>query len=257
MSTPFRILIVEDNPLTVMNLEAGLSGQKFEICGIASDYREAVKMIKLERPDLLLIDVALGEGQADGIAVAREMQRLRPVPVIYLTGMIEEDVFEEARETNPVAFLYKPFRVEEVSRQITLALNNYYGSKEANVSGIEEQLYIPDGNDRVRVDADEIAYIEAEGAYTRLFLAKKGPAGFVKSEKLVAVNLANVKMYLPPYFYEIPRSLCINLHYLDRIGTRRIQLGPYEVEIPGGKGKKLQESVKLVRAGKNRTKKSQ
>lgn len=252
MSSPYRILIVEDDPLTAMSLETGLVSMEFEICGVASDYRQAVKLIRAEKPDLLLVDIELGEGQADGIAVAREMKRLRPGPILYLTGMTEEEVFEEARETEPVAYLQKPFRVSEVARQVVLALNRHYGNRDHDIFSIEGQLYIPDQQEKVRVDADEIAYLEAEGAYTNIYMASRTPQGFIRSKKCIAVNLGNVKPHLPACFYALSQSCCINLRFLDRIGTYDLQLGPYEVVVPNGKRKQLEEAVKVVRAGREK-----
>ncbi len=252
MSNPYRILIVEDDPLTAMSLETGLVSPEFEICGVASDYRQAVKLIKVEKPDLLLVDIELGEGQADGIAVAREMRRLRSAPVIYLTGMVEESIFEEARETEPVAYLQKPFRISEVSRQIILALNRHYGSKDHDVFSVDSQLYIPHGNNKVRMDADEIAYLKGGGAYTHIYMAARSEHGFIQSEKIVAVNLGNIKPHLPACFYDLSKSYCINLRFLDRIGTQDLQLGPYELEMPNGKRKQLEESVKVVRADRKK-----
>lgn len=254
MSAPYRILIVEDDPLTAMSLETGLVSQEFEICGIASDYRQAVKLIRTEKPDLLLVDIELGEGQADGIAVAREMKRLQSGPVIYLTGMVEEAIFEEARETEPVAYLHKPFRVSEVARQVVLALNRHYGSRDQDVFSIDGQLYIPEGSDKIRIDADEIAYLKAEGAYTNIYMATRSTQGFIRSEKVVAVNLGNIKPHLPACFYNLSKSYHINLRFLDRIGTHELQLGPYEVEMPKGKRKQLEESLKVVRADNKKRK---
>ncbi|ODS83759.1 MAG: hypothetical protein ABS46_05610 [Cytophagaceae bacterium SCN 52-12] len=250
MSSLYRILIVEDDPLTAMTLEAGLVSKEFEICGVASDYRQAVKLIRTEKPDLLLVDIELGEGLADGIAVAREMKRLRPGPIVYLTGMTEEEVFQEARETEPVAYLEKPFRVSEVARQVVLALNRHYGSRGHDFLSIEGQLYIPDQREKVRVDVDKIAYLEAEGAYTHIYLATRTPQGFLPSKKCIAVNLGSVKPHLPASFYDLSQSYCINLRFLDRIGTQDLQLGPYEVEMPNGKRKQLEEFVKVIRAKK-------
>ncbi len=253
MSIPYRILIVEDDPLTAMNLETGLASQEFEICGVASDYRQAVKLIRAEKPDLLLVDIELGEGQADGIAVAREMKRLRSAPVIYLTGMTEEAVFEEAKETGPVAYLSKPFRIPEVARQVVLALDRHYGNKDHEVFSIDGQLYVPHGSSKVRIDAEDIAYLEADGAYTNIYLATRLQQGFTTSKMVVAINLGNINPYLPTCFYSLSQSYCINLRFLDRIGTRELQLGPYEVEMPGGKRKQLEESLKVIRADrKNR-----
>ncbi len=250
MTNPYRILIVEDDPLTALNLSTGLVSPEFKICGIASDYRQAVKLIRTENPDLLLVDIGLGEGQADGIAVVREMKRVRSVPVIYLTGMAEDAIFEEAKETEPVTYLSKPFRISDVARQVVLALDRHYGSKDHDIFSIDGQLYIPHGSNKVRVDAEDIVYLKADGAYTHIYMANQSQQGFARSEMVVAVNLGRIKPYLPACFYNLSQSYCINLRFLDRIGTHELQLGPYEVEIPGGKRKQLEESVRVIRTGR-------
>lgn len=250
MTIPFRILIVEDNNLTALSLQTGLIREGFEVCGAGADYREAVRLIKSEKPDLLLVDIELGEGMADGIAVAREFRRLSSAPILFLTGLEDPAIFDEAKDVNPAAFLQKPFRIEEVARQVNLALHNRYGKE--GITGVDDVIYIPDGYERIRVKIADIAYVEAAGAYTRIFLLTAGPAGPEKLEKLVAVNLANVKVHLTPHFYDVSRSLTINLAHLDRIGTRTIHLGSYEVEIPAGKAKQIMESVKLVRSEKKK-----
>jgi DNA-binding LytR/AlgR family response regulator len=255
MNSPYRILIVEDNFLTASSLKAGLESAAFVVCGVASNYKDAVKLIRSEKPDLLLVDIELGPGNADGIAVAKEMKRLRAAPIVFLTGMVDPKVFEEAREASPVAFLHKPFRSEEVKRQVQLALHNYYGENREGVMGAESALYIPDGQDKVRINLDEVVYVEADGSYTKIFLARDLRSGLETSERLVAVNLANVKVHFSSNFLDVSRSLTINLHFLDRIGTRSLQLGPYEVEIPAGKAKMIMESVKLARSEKKKGRK--
>lgn len=252
MSNPYRILIVEDDPLTAMALATGLASPEIEICGVASDYRQAMKLIRAEKPDLLLVDIELGEGLADGIAVAREMKRLRSAPIIYLTGLTEDAIFEEARETEPVAYLHKPFRVAEVSRQVILALNRHYDNKDHDIISVDNQLYIPDRNDKVRINADEIVYLKGGGAYTHIYMVTQSQHGFTQAEKVVAVNIGNIKPHLPACFYDLSKSYCINLRFLDRIGTHDLQLGPYEVGMPNGKRKQLEESVKVVRADKKK-----
>jgi AmiR/NasT family two-component response regulator len=50
-----RILIVEDEPLIAIDLEATLQTLGFDVCGCASNAREAVELATARRPDLVLI----------------------------------------------------------------------------------------------------------------------------------------------------------------------------------------------------------
>ena len=57
-----RALIVEDEFLIALDLEAAMSGLGFEICGLAPNGDEARSIAMDHQPDVVLVDVYLGEG---------------------------------------------------------------------------------------------------------------------------------------------------------------------------------------------------
>ena len=64
-----RALIVEDEPLIAIDLEATLRTLGFDVCGRASNPREAVELATSRQPDFILMDVYLDEGrQGSGTA---------------------------------------------------------------------------------------------------------------------------------------------------------------------------------------------
>jgi hypothetical protein len=65
-----RALIVENEPLIAIDLEATLRALGLDVCGLASNPREAVELATSRRPDLVLMDVYLEEG-LQGIKAAK------------------------------------------------------------------------------------------------------------------------------------------------------------------------------------------
>src|SRR5258705_10288425 len=65
-----RALIVEDEPLIAIDLEATLRSLGFDVCGRASNPREAVELATSRQPDFILMDVYLDEGRR-GINAAK------------------------------------------------------------------------------------------------------------------------------------------------------------------------------------------
>jgi two-component system, response regulator PdtaR len=55
-----RVLIVEDEFLIALDLEAAMSGLGFEICGLAPNGEEARSLAMDQQPDVVLVDVYLG-----------------------------------------------------------------------------------------------------------------------------------------------------------------------------------------------------
>ena len=52
---------------------------------------EAVDAIALEQPDLVVLDIMLGEGPIDGYQVARRVREFSDVPIIMLTARVEDN----------------------------------------------------------------------------------------------------------------------------------------------------------------------
>ena len=68
-----RILIVEDNWLVAIEMEAALSDAGYQVIGIAMSADQAVQLCETERPDAVLMDVRL-QGQRDGVDAAIEVR---------------------------------------------------------------------------------------------------------------------------------------------------------------------------------------
>src|SRR6218665_1407189 len=149
MTNLLRILIVEDNPLTALTIEEVLTKFGYFICGKAVDFGSAVTIMKNESPDLIIIDIDLDGQQPDGIMTAHELLRIKPIPIIYLTGVTEFETFQRAKKTNPVAYLYKPFRDDELAIQIELALSNFYQGNITDIVSTTKCIYIAEGQNKL------------------------------------------------------------------------------------------------------------
>lgn len=116
-----RILVVEDEPIVALDIQARLLRLGFELAGHATTGAEALRLAESRHPDLVLMDVLLG-GALDGIDTARELVLRRRLPVIYLTAASDPATLERAKETRPMGYLAKPFEDYELSAAIEMAL---------------------------------------------------------------------------------------------------------------------------------------
>ena len=116
-----RILVVEDEAIVALDIQARLLRLGFELAGHATTGAEALRLAETCRPDLVLMDVLLG-GPLDGIDTARELVLRRRLPVVYLTAASDAATLERAKETSPLGYLAKPFEDHELSVAIEMAL---------------------------------------------------------------------------------------------------------------------------------------
>nr|WP_280846179.1 response regulator [Neoroseomonas nitratireducens] len=77
-------MVVDDNAVIGMLLARTLTSMGHEICAVETTQDDAVAAAARYRPDLMIVDVALGQGS--GIAAVEEVLRTRHVPHIFMSG---------------------------------------------------------------------------------------------------------------------------------------------------------------------------
>src|ERR1700722_14411181 len=111
-----RILIIEDNAIIAMLLEATLSDMGYEVCAVEATETGAVAAAALHRPDLLIVDAALSEGS--GISAVERILRDGFVPHVFVSG---DDLKPEMLDSRAVR-LSKPYDERALAAAIQRAL---------------------------------------------------------------------------------------------------------------------------------------
>lgn len=111
MTSPKRILIVEDEPLIAMMLEDFLELLDHEVAGTADCVAAALPMI--DGADAAILDVNLRGGEKSGPIA--EALALRGLPFVFATGGTEEGVAEQFRDRPR---LMKPFTMDGVQKAL-------------------------------------------------------------------------------------------------------------------------------------------
>ena len=89
-SRPPRALIVEDEILIALALEAEMKDLGFDVCGLAANARQAIAMAMDDEPDLAVMDIYLN-GARDGIETARVLRDLCGVQVVFVTAYSDDE----------------------------------------------------------------------------------------------------------------------------------------------------------------------
>lgn len=99
-----HVLIIEDEALIAMDLEAFLEQEGATSFAFATSQHEAIRQALAQKPALITSDVALVEGTGP-LAVAIILDTIGPVPVIFITGT--PDACVPCDPASPI--LTKPF----------------------------------------------------------------------------------------------------------------------------------------------------
>ncbi len=113
------VLIIEDEPIISMDLEALVKDLGHRVTHVARTHAEAVKAVEEHFPSLVLADVHLAD-HSSGLDAVNEILGGREVPVVFITAYPERLLTGVRPE--PTFLITKPFRIETVKAAISQVL---------------------------------------------------------------------------------------------------------------------------------------
>ena len=118
--TEASILVVDDEPKLVHLVTEVLTATGFAVLSTAKG-GDAIAMIALEQPDLVVLDIALA-GDMDGFAVARRVREFSDIPIVMLTAKARESDLLHGFDVGADDYLTKPFSAKELLARIRAVL---------------------------------------------------------------------------------------------------------------------------------------
>jgi DNA-binding LytR/AlgR family response regulator len=235
-----RILIVEDEPLIAEDLRAHLEELGYDVVAVCDNALEAMAEIAMRQPDLLLLDINLGDG-ADGVQLAEKVSAKRATPFIFVTSHSDKLTLERVKPLRPAGFIIKPFDENDLRTQIELALARFAHDVEATASPAEPQrndfviadsIFVRDKGKLVKVAIDDIHYAEADDNYVTLFTPTKK---YVITSTLGAVE----EKLKSPHHLRIHRSYLVDTRRITAVEDGFVRLGTQALPV----GKTHRESL--------------
>lgn len=115
-----RILVVEDEPSLVFTLQDTLENEGYQVL-VSSTGKDAMDMVRSERPDLLILDVMLPE--VSGFEICKQIRDEKfTFPIIMLTARDQEIDKVTGLNIGADDYMTKPFGVKELLARIQARL---------------------------------------------------------------------------------------------------------------------------------------
>jgi len=119
-----KILVVEDDQAVASLIALFLKRCGYDVAACAATGEDALAQTERARPNLALMDINLG-GELDGVQTAERLRARFDVPVVFLTGLADDETIRRSRKAKAFGYLLKPFRQEDLKSSIDLALNKH------------------------------------------------------------------------------------------------------------------------------------
>ncbi len=117
---PIRVLIIDRSILTLQGVKAFFSGSPhIDVIGMAGTRQAALQVIHAEQPDLVLMEVRVG--QDSGIELCRTVRQLYPrVRVLFFTTQDDKDVLRTAIMAGAHGYLLKSATADAITRSLEI-----------------------------------------------------------------------------------------------------------------------------------------
>ena len=134
----YRIVVAEDETLIRMDLVEMLTEAGYQVVGQGVNGQEAIELANTHKPDLMILDVKMPV--LDGISAAEKIIDI--CPVLMLTAFSQRELVERARDTGVMAYVVKPFTINDLLPAIEISISRYRQMKslEIEVADLYERL---------------------------------------------------------------------------------------------------------------------
>ncbi|HYF31184.1 MAG TPA: LytTR family DNA-binding domain-containing protein [Chitinophagaceae bacterium] len=208
---PIRCLIVDDEPLAVNLLEGYIAQVPFlTLSGKCYNAMEALSFLHRHEVDLVFLDINMPK--LSGLEIAGS---LASQLIIFTTAYSQHAV--ESYEKNAVDYLLKPITFDRFVRAANKAYNLYKrGGAEASfpVSKPEPVFYIKSGKSMVKVNLDEVLFIEGLKDYVTFHTLQQKHVAYKRMKELEDV--------LPANFSRVHNSFIVNRDHIDKIEQSQV-----------------------------------
>lgn len=218
-----KVMIVEDMPFIAEDIASKLRKHNMEVVGIFDAGENAIAAVESLTPDLILMDIQLA-GAMDGISAAKVITDKYPVPLIYLSDFTDSATVSRATKTLPANYLAKPFLESDLVRAINIAFANAQATGKVSSGVAKDHIFIKVDTGHMKLSFDDIYFVEASGAYCKIFTADKN--------YMQSISMNHVLDQLDPkVFVRIHRSHAVNIKKITGIDGNVVRVGAYKVEM--------------------------
>ncbi|MCH7402791.1 response regulator transcription factor [Belliella kenyensis] len=259
-----KILIVEDDPfigdLIISDLSQLFPYGNLVVIGPVENMQDAIAAFNNETPDMILMDIELGQDKSAGISLASLVNQIRPVPLIFLSGLERERGFDVAKYTSPYAYLQKPYQRQQLADIIELLLIQLTTQiKKPNpdlttYQKTQKSIFVTTSYGEITaIELEHLTLIEADGKVLKAYNCKQDRPIIFSSPGLKNFYESHLEI-LSKDFFQLSRKFIINISKIEQIKDNLVRLPKFtsdsrienfQIPIPVN-GNKKKELFKLL-----------
>ncbi|MEL6557307.1 MAG: response regulator [Bacteroidota bacterium] len=266
-----NIMIVEDQAVLAYDLLDRLKEYGFnQLMGPFKSGEKALIACNEMMPNIAILDIRLA-GEMNGIQLAKELNLISEVFIIYLTQQEDEKTFNASVETDHIAFINKPFTnneirsallraVKQLDLEQTVKPKSKKVEKQSEIKGnlkiFNDRIYLRSAGKKIRILLDDIILITSnKGQGGAEFIVKNKEEH--QNKKYVTshgLNVLEKKLSFYPFLVRVSRFNTVNLKYLKLIddadhienSLKTLDLEQYKVKVGDKYRKQVMDKLPII-----------
>jgi DNA-binding response OmpR family regulator len=182
-----NVLIVEDESIVSMEIASFVNEIGFNVCCIASSANKAYEALQENSVDLILMDVYI-KGDIDGITCAKEIKSQKDIPLIYISAFSDDETLDRAIETQPSAYLIKPFNRKELKVAMRIATKKNHDNLKVGDIIFDEEFSYDTQNSELILKGEIIHLTKQEKLLLELLIGAKNTVTIYELENYLWPN---------------------------------------------------------------------
>lgn len=226
-----KAIAIDDEPIALEIVKAHAAKVPFlDLAAVFTDAFKALEFLQTEQVDLIFLDIKMPD--ISGIDFFNSLPR-KPL-LIFTTAYSEHAV--TSFDMDAVDYLLKPFSLSRFMKACNKALE-LYNTRNATASA--DHLFIKTGYEQVKVQLDEICYLEATGNYVNLVLDDK--------QILSRSTLGEMATLLPgKRFVRVHRSYLVSVSKIERLEKNQVTIKGVNIPISEGYAAELAAALQQL-----------
>jgi DNA-binding LytR/AlgR family response regulator len=212
-----KAIAVDDEPIALEIVKSHASKVPFlELAAVFTDAFRALEYLQKESVDLIFLDIKMPD--ISGIEFFNSLSK-RPL-LIFTTAYSEHAV--TSFEMDAVDYLLKPFSLARFIKACSKAyeLYNFRNDAESN-----DHLFVKTGYETVRINFDDILYLEASGNYVT-FVLKDNKKILSRSTFAEAINLLPTAKFI-----RVHRSYLVSISKIEKVERHQITIQQHRIPV--------------------------
>lgn len=204
-----RIVIIEDEFFAAEHLKDLINSLGFWVVGVYHSGEDFLNDTAWNF-DAAIVDIFLS-AKLSGLDIGRKLKEQKK-PFVFLTANQDAKTLREAAHLQPVSYITKPFKPNDVAAALEIIAH-----------GLPKMLEVRGANGIEKLNPNDIIFIKSDGVYVELHTVN----GMVVQRKL----LKEIVDELPDFFLRVHRSYLVNINFIEQRSSSHLILKGQEIPV--------------------------